>query len=42
MVLQASSPVRSAVPEDGADVEFAGGDGPAASLTSRQDCVMGL
>jgi D-alanyl-D-alanine carboxypeptidase len=34
--LQASSPVRFAVPEVGADVEFAGGDGPAASLTLRQ------
>ncbi|MBL8263733.1 MAG: beta-lactamase family protein [Xanthomonadaceae bacterium] len=34
--LQASSPVRFAVPEVGADVEFARGDGPAASLTLRQ------
>lgn len=34
--LQASSPVRFAVPEVGADVEFASGDGPAASLTLRQ------
>lgn len=34
--LQASSPVRFAVPEVGAEVEFAGGDGPAASLTLRQ------
>lgn len=34
--LQASSPVRFAVPEVGADVEFASGDGPAASLTLHQ------
>jgi len=34
--LQASSPARFAVPEVGAEVEFAGGDGPAASLTLRQ------
>jgi D-alanyl-D-alanine carboxypeptidase len=34
--LQASSPVRFAVPEVGADVEFASGDGSAASLTLRQ------
>jgi D-alanyl-D-alanine carboxypeptidase len=34
--LQASSPTRFAVPEVGADVEFAEGDGPAASLTLRQ------
>lgn len=34
--LQASSPVRFAVPEVGADVEFAEGDKSAASLTLRQ------
>ena len=34
--LQASSPVRFAVPEVGADVEFTEGDKPAASLTLRQ------
>lgn len=34
--LQASSPLRFAVPEVGADVEFAEGDKPSASLTLRQ------
>lgn len=34
--LQASSPTRFVVPEVGAELEFAAGDGPAASLTLRQ------